>query len=221
MAMTRAQLNQAFREVASMEFADIPCDEAQIQFNFSDKFTQKMEKLIARQKKPYWEYVNTAKKRIAIVAILVLSIAVTAFSNEEVRASMLQWCADVYEEYIRYYFEGNTTKIIGHEYQLTMIPEGFEVSYEEKVDNWCVVEYENEAGDCISLEQSVTDGFETYVDKEKGEWSTVIINNQEVKLFDYTTQMGAMWIEDGYFMFLVYYGCDNIEIIKEMVETVR
>lgn len=100
MGMTRSELNHAFREVASMEFADIPCDEAQIQINFSDKFTQKMEKLIARQKKPYWKYVNTAKKRVAIVAILLLSIAVTAFSKEEVRASMLQWCADVYEEYI-------------------------------------------------------------------------------------------------------------------------
>lgn len=100
MGMTRTDFNHAFREVASIEFADIPCDEAQIQFNFSDKFTQKMEKLIARQKNPYWKYVNTSKKRVAIVAILLLFIAVTAFSKEEVRASMFQWCLEVYKEYI-------------------------------------------------------------------------------------------------------------------------
>lgn len=221
MPMTRAQLNQAFREVASMEFADIPCDEMQIQFNFSDKFTQKMEKLIARQKKPYWEYVNTAGKKIAIVAILVLSIAVTAFSNEEVRASMLQWCEDIYEEYIRYYFEGDTTKVIEHEYQLTMIPEGFEKVYVQRDAETVVIGYENEVGDYIQLEQHATDGYETYIDNENGEWSTEIIGNKEVILADYGTQMSAMWTEDGYFMFLIYYGCDTMEIIKEMVDAVE
>ena len=221
MAMTRAQLNQAFREVASMEFADIPCDETLIQFNFSDRFTQKMEKLIARQKKPYWEYVNTVGKKIAIVAILVLSIAVTAFRNEEVRASMLQWCEDIYGEYIRYYFEGDTTKVIEHEYQLTKIPEGFERVYDQRDIETVVIGYENEVGDYIQLEQYATDGYETYIDNENGEWSTEIIGNKEVILADYGTQMSAMWNEDGYFMFLIYYGCDNMEIIKEMVDAVE
>lgn len=221
MAMTREELNQAFREVASMEFADIPCEEEQISFCFSDKFTRKMEKLIARQRKPYWKYVNTAAKRVAIVAILVLSIAMTAFSNEEVSASMLQWCTDVYEEYIRHYFEGSTTKVIEHEYQLTMIPEGFEKSYEDKDEERCIVEYENNVGDCISLYQNVTNEFETYFDNESGKQTVVVLGNKEVILSDYGTQIGAVWVEDGYFMLLVYYGCDDIEIIKEMVDTIR
>ena len=100
MAMTRVELNQVFRESASMEFADIPSNEEQISFSFSDKFIQKVEKLIARQRKLYWNFVNTATKRVAIVAILFLTIASVVFSNEEARASMLQWCEDVYEEYI-------------------------------------------------------------------------------------------------------------------------
>ena len=49
MAMTRVQLNQAFREVAAMEFVDIPCEEAQIAFRFSESFRKKMEKLITRK----------------------------------------------------------------------------------------------------------------------------------------------------------------------------
>ncbi len=62
MAMTRAQLNQALRDAASMEFADIPSNEEEISFQFSDKFMQKIEKLIARQKTLYWNCVNTATK---------------------------------------------------------------------------------------------------------------------------------------------------------------
>lgn len=220
MAMTRTQLNQVFREALMSEFADIPCEE-QISFVFSEKFEQKMKKLIVRQKKSYWKYVNTAKKRVAIAVISLLSVLMMAMSNEEVRASMLQWCENVYQEYIHYYFEGGTTRVIEHEYQLTMIPEGFEKVYELKDQETIVSGYENASGDYIQLEQYVTEDFETYIDNEKGKWSTVTIGDKEVKLCEHIDLMAAMWIEDGYYMFLVYHGCDDVEIIKEIVENVK
>lgn len=220
MAMTRTELNQVFREATMVEFADVPC-ESQVKFVFSEKFKQKMQKLTARQKKSYWKYVNTAKKRVAVAVISLLLVLMLAMSNEEVRASMLQWCEDVYEQYIHYYFEGETTKVIEHEYQLTVIPEGFEVVYEYADAESVVTCYEDEDGNYIEFLQYTTEKFGIYVDNEKGEWSNILINDHEVKLFDYTTKMGAMWIEDGYYMNLVYHGCDDMEIIKEMVETVR
>ena len=220
MAMTRTQLNQVFREALMSEFADIPCEE-QISFVFSEKFEQKMKKLIVRQKKSYWKYVNTAKKRVAIAVISLLSVLMMAMSNEEVRASMLQWCEKVYQEYIHYYFEGGTTRVIEHEYQLTMIPEGFEKVYELKDQETIVSGYENASGDYIQLEQYVTEDFETYIDNEKGKWSTVTIGDKEVKLCEHIDLMAAMWIEDGYYMVLVYHGCDDVEIIKEIVENVK
>lgn len=220
MAMTRTQLNQVFREALMSEFADIPCEE-QISFVFSEKFEQKMKKLIVRQKKSYWKYVNTAKKRVAIAVISLLSVLMMAMSNEEVRASMLQWCENVYQEYIHYYFEGGTTRVIEHEYQLTMIPEGFEKVYELKDQETIVSGYENASGDYIQLEQYVTEDFETYIDNEKGKWSTVTIGDKEVKLCEHIDLMAAMWIEDGYYMVLVYHGCDDVEIIKEIVENVK
>lgn len=33
--------------------------------------------------------------------------------------------------------------------------------------------------------------------------------------------MGAVWVEDGYYMSLLYYGCEDIEIIKNMIETIE
>lgn len=220
MAMTRKELNQAFREAVMLEFVDVP-DESQITFAFSEKFEQKMQKLIARQKKSYWKYVNTAKKRVAIAVISLLSMLMLAMSNEDVRASMLQWCENVYKEYIHYYFEGETTKKIEHEYQLTVIPDGFEKVYEQRDTESIMITYENQVGDYIQFRQQITEDFDTYVDNEKGKWSTVVINDKDVKVFDYTTLMGAMWVEDGYYMFLVYYGCDDNKIIKEMIETIR
>lgn len=164
---------------------------------------------------------NTAKKRVAIAVISLLSMLMLAMSNEDVRASMLQWCENVYKEYIHYYFEGETTKKIEHVYKLTMVPDGFEVVYEYADAESVTICYEDEDGNYIEFMQYTTEEFGIYVDNEKGDWSTIVINNQEVKVFDYTTKMGAMWIEDGYYMLLIYHGCDDMEIVKEMVETMR
>lgn len=164
---------------------------------------------------------NTAKKRVAVAVISLLSMLMLAMSNEDVRASMLQWCENVYKEYTHYYFEGETTKVIEHEYQLTVIPDGFEIAYEYRDSEIVTIAYENQIGNYIQFRQQVTENFDTYVDNEKGKWNTVLINNKDVKLFDYTTLMGAMWIEDGYYMLLIYHGCDDMEIVKEMVETMR
>ena len=111
--------------------------------------------------------------------------------------------------------------MIEHEYQLTVIPDGFEKVYEQRDTESIMITYENQVGDYIQFRQQITEDFDTYVDNEKGKWSTVVINDKDVKVFDYTTLMGAMWVEDGYYMFLVYYGCDDNKIIKEMIETIR
>jgi len=46
MSMNKQELFQAFREAASMEFAEIPRDDSQIQHIFSADFEDKMNILI-------------------------------------------------------------------------------------------------------------------------------------------------------------------------------
>lgn len=220
MAMSREELNRAFREVAAMEFTDVPLED-DISVSFSSKFIKKMNKLIARRKTPFWEYVNTAKKRVAIVAIALLSLLMIVLGNEEIRASMLQWCAEVYEEYTHYFFEGETTKEIAYKYQLMMVPEGFEV-VQIIDDNKCyIITYENENRQTIIFKQNATEGYDYIMDNERLEWSTVIIDEKKIEMFVDSNDMGAMWTEDGYFMFLYYSECEDIEIIKQMVESVQ
>lgn len=220
MAMTREELNRAFREVAAMEFVDVPLED-EISLSFSSKFINKMNKLIMNQKKSFWKYVNTAKKRVAIVAIALLSLFMAVLGNEEVRASMLQWCKEVYEEYTHYFFEGEMTKEITHKYQLMMVPEGFEVVQEIDEKECRIITYQNENGERIIFEQWATEGHDYIMDNERLKWSTVIINGKNIELFVDSSDMGAMWTEDGYFFFLIYYACEDIEIIKELVLSIE
>lgn len=77
MPMTREELNRAFQESIAEEFADIPENEDEIGHVFSDKFVRNMDKLIARQKKPYWKLIYNGKMRVAMVAMVCLVLAIT------------------------------------------------------------------------------------------------------------------------------------------------
>uniref|UniRef100_UPI004056E156 hypothetical protein n=1 Tax=Agathobacter sp. TaxID=2021311 RepID=UPI004056E156 len=51
MSMSKQELFQAFREAASMEFAEIPRDNSQIKFVFSKDFENRMNSLIKQMSK--------------------------------------------------------------------------------------------------------------------------------------------------------------------------
>lgn len=221
MAISRAELKQAFREVVSMEFAEIPSSEEQIAFAFSEKFHKKMEKLMVRQQSAFWHMCNTMVKKTAVIVIVAVSLFVTLLSSEEIRASMLEWCANVYKEYMEYYFEGETTTKIKHEYQLTMVPDGFEVVYEMRDIESITICYESINGEYIQFRQNVTDGYKYYIDNEQVTEYSVVIENKEVKLYDHSDVMGATWLEDRYYMSIMYHGCKDIEIIKKMLKSVQ
>ncbi len=221
MAITRTELHQAFRECISLEFVEVPNNENDIDITFSQEFLCKMEKLIANQKKSYWDFVNTAKKRVAVFAIIVTSLFVSLMSNEEVCAAIIEWCVEVFDGYNVYYFEGATTNRIVREYELTMVPDGFEVVRVDESDKWIDVIYENEEGNKIFFSQYATEDCDYSVDNENAKEQTIMIKGVEVKIYQYDDLIGAMWIKDGYYMSLTYYGCEDVKTIKDMVESVK
>lgn len=218
--MTRGELHRAFREVSAREFFDVPLEE-DISVSFSQKFMNKMDKLIMCQKNPFWEYVNTGKKRVAVVAVVLITSFVIALGNEEIRGSMLQLCAEVYEKYNRYYFVGETTTEITHYYQLNYVPEGFEVVQILEDKRYYIVTYTNEDNQTIIFEQWATEEYDYTMDNERLEWSTVILKGKKISLFEDSGDMGAMWMENGYCMHLYYSHCESFEIIKQMIESVQ
>ena len=221
MAMTRAQLNQAFREVATMEFVDIPCEEMHIEFSFSEQFIMKMEKLIARQRKPYWEYVNTAAKRVAIVAIAFLSVFITACSNDEFREPIIQKMEQL-EGTIRHYFiEGDVKNDIINKYYLKLIPNNFKLVLELGNSTWHMVRYQNEDGNQIEFSQYATEELNYNVENDYVNEYSVEIREVEVLIFEYADYIRAIWTEDGYGMGLIYKGCTDVDVIIEMIETME
>ena len=82
MAMSKDDFKNAFREVISKEYSQIPAEE-EIDFEFSDDFNKKMQKRVLTAKKSIWKSMNSTAKKIAIVALVMLlsSTSVYAVTN--------------------------------------------------------------------------------------------------------------------------------------------
>lgn len=222
MAMTKAELKNAFREAAAYEFRDIPHDESLIQYEFTAEFEKKMNKLIAKQKKKTWHWVNTAPKRIALLAAVAVMLFTTACSVPEIREPVVEFVTEVYETFTEYFFEGDSTEDvnISKKYQLTSLPSGFEEIDTFENDSFVSTTYENENGDIICFSQSASESS-LFVDVEKGENKILNVSGYEVHLYSRQGAIQAIWIHDTYWFELICYGDYMDQDIIDMIESVE
>lgn len=125
MAMSKAELQRAFREAASFEFAEIPRDDTQIQYEFSAAFEAKMERLLQKEKKFTWRLVNTAAKRAAVAIAVCMVLILTACSVPAIRDPIVEFIIETFDINIDFSFDDNAPGGISEEYHLTYVPNGF------------------------------------------------------------------------------------------------
>lgn len=140
MAMSKTDFKNAFREAVSSEFAHIPTDENSIDFTFSERFNKRMAKLIKSQKKVYYNFINTAYKRVAIICIVLLTMLTTACSVKAIREPIVNFFTEVYESFTRYFFEGDTVDVLTKEYSISKLPDGFTQTNKTQNDVFIITE---------------------------------------------------------------------------------
>ncbi len=220
MAMTKQQFKDAFREAVSAEFAHIPTHEMDIPFAFSEKFCNRMEKLIRSQKKPYWVYVNTAAKRAALILALLFSLLASACAIKDIREPIVSFFTDIYDTYIRYIFEGETVDEITYEYTLGYVPTGYEQTDHLDSKLRIITSYQNETGELIEFAQVVTDNAQTTINNGLGNGYSIVVSDVEVKILEIEDIRKAFWIRDGYLLSIVTTGNLDMEILQEMILSV-
>lgn len=212
MSMTREELKQAFREVASLEFVDIPCEE-EISLTFSDKFLRKMKELIRSQKKIYWD--------CAVIAVVCISLFITACSSEAFREPILQQIEKFSGRATNHIVDGDVKNFIFHTYQLTVLPEGMELIEKKRSFRYRGKIYEDKEENQIHFSQYAEENpnivlMNTWLDKY-----TIESRGVEVEIYEYSDCMIGVWVEDGYVMELIYDGCRDLEILKEILEGIE
>lgn len=222
MAITKAEFKQAFREVVSLEFSNIPTDENSIEYTFSKKFNRRMEKLIKSQKKVYWKFVNTASKRVAIIFLAIFTMFTAAFSVKAIREPIIKFITEIYETFTHYLFEGDKTETIVREYIITEIPNGFIRTEKIINENSVITIYKNSEEETIKFTQQISNNHSgVYFDNENIEISKDIVNGIEVEFQKWYDTNSAIWTKDGYFFMIDCVGDIGIDDIKKIVMSIQ
>lgn len=221
MAMSKTDFKNAFREAVSSEFAHIPTDENSIDFTFSERFNKRMAKLIRSQKKVYYNFVNTAYKRVAIICVVLLTMLTTACSVKAIREPIVNFIKQVYESFTHYSYDGDTTEKITKEYTI-ILPDDFEKTNETKNKSLISVEYTNSLGDIIEFSQMTTEYSTGYfVDNENGDIKTENLKGIEIQFKERYDTKSAIWTQNGYVFVIDCYGNISYDTIKQMIESLE
>lgn len=222
MPISKAEFKSAFREVVSLEFSHIPQDENSINYIFSERFNKRMQKLIKSQKKLYWNFVNTAAKRAAVIFVAIITIFTAAFSVKAIREPILKFIKQIYENFAYYSYEGDTIEIITKEYIITQLPDGFKQTNILQNENTIITTYENSVGDIIEFKQMTTEySMGYFVDNQNGDIQTDFVDAVKVEFKEWYDVKTAIWTKDGYVFAIDSYGNISFDTIKRMISSIE
>ena len=222
MALSKAEVCRAFRQVMAQDYADIPEKDA-IEHVFSPEFYAKMDALIAEQKRGSWRLLKQRVRRTLVVAvILTLSLLLVA-CTPRLRQAVAELAVTVYETFVRFTSnsdDGQLRAEIETVYEFDPIPEGFErVSQTWKSP--CSVEtvYVDSAGNSIFLRQIASTGAIGTTDTENSSSFSKMIQGTNVWFSSADDMQTASFFYDGYRFALRYMGEMTQPEVEVLVKT--
>ena len=220
MSMCRAELENAFRETVTKEFAFIPLNEEDIDYTFSSFFEKRMENLIRAQKKAYYSFTNTALKKVAVICAALITLLLAACSVEQVRKPIVNFFTEIFDDSIRYFVKGDTVNSITEEYSIKALPEGFDLVNYSKGANELFYEFKYNLGEKIFFTQMITSSSDISFDNEHGKIYTKQINGKAIEIYESPYSKQAIWIENRYMMHIVCYGNIEMNTLEFLIKSV-
>ena len=219
--MTENNLSMALREVVSSEFSNIPINEDEINYTFSNRFLNKMDKLTKAEKSRFWRMTNTAPRRVAVVLASLLIIILTACSIPPVRAAVVGFIKETYDNCVRLFTGDVGSNKISDQYGLTELPDGFTETGRTESNSRRIVSYQNAYGNQIIFTHSTAEDYSVFLDNEDGELSEIDISGINVSVYESDDCMVAVWLQDQYAFHLTVYGDYGIDYIIDLAGTVQ
>lgn len=219
--MAENSFNRALREVVSGEFSNIPLRDEEILHTFSNVFLRKMDKLTKAEKRRFWRMTSTVPKRIAVIMASFLIITLTACSIPSVRAAVIGFIKETYDNCIRLFTNDVGSNIISVQYGITELPDGFAEISRKESDARYIVNYQNAKGVQIILTQSIAEDYSIFLDNENGELSEISLSGMNVSVYKSDDCTVGIWLQDEYAFHLTVYGDYDVDFLIRLIEGVR
>jgi hypothetical protein len=179
-----------------------------------------MERLIKVQSHSYWRYVNTARKKAAVIICVALMIVSLCMSVSAIREPVIRFIEKVYDKFTSIIFTENDLSLTydpADKKSFTFLPEGYELVYEKEYkaginSKW----YNSNTSAEIQLTQYViTNRIE--LNTEDQEFEHIYINNLLVLYLDYNNVKTMIWYDDKYSYTLICTQNIDYNIMCDMV----
>lgn len=160
----------------------------------------KMQKIIGRCKKtPKRKFPRKALIAIIIAAAMLLTGCAAYICRNDIR----DFVEEIYEKFIRItYCEDHklSTASIDEIYELTYVPDGYELVYEKCTSVNIFYKFENEDGERLFFEHDVLDNSAFGLDYEKSNGGLHMLGETEIYKRVFETSSYYMW-NDGKYAF--------------------
>lgn len=212
---------KALNDVVTAECAGLM--EYESEHIFSDEFERNMKRLAARQKKFYYHMVNTAQKRVACAAAVMLIGSFAAIMNvDATRTAIAELFIDTQPDYsnIISVDDEDAPETIEEIYEITYGLEGYTIDYKFSSDEKYDVVYMN-GENYINFVQSVKSSYDVNWNTEGASIEIITLGEYEAIYFcnnDYNYHH-LIWNAEDY-VFSVTCNIDKNEL-KKMAESVQ
>ena len=201
MTCTKEQLARAFTLVM-LERTPDPADVTD--HVFSARFEKKMEKLIAKEAAHPWSARHPAAKPLIAAAVVLLLLFALSMSVGAVRDPIVHFFQKHFKGHDILVFEMPQKTKVEQEYDLTLIPEGFQPVQRNVTRFGVSSTYENDNGGVLIFEQSLPGVSEgTLIDNERADLYTVTIDGHPVFVSETPGVSISLAWDDGYIFWII------------------
>lgn len=193
------------------------------QYDVSAAFKKKMERLIKRQAKPYFQLVCTAGRRAACIIAALIILSASSLGVKAVRQAVYKsihsFNTKSFSDHVKIRInkeaKKNSPKTIETEYVISDIPEGFELTDYDKTDTYVLSWYFN--GDSyILFHQDVKISYKSNYDNEQSVMYTYTDTDGQEYIIHETkvnSDFAFIW-DNGEYIFTIDSNLDKNEILN-------
>ena len=195
MTYSKKDLAAAFEQVLRERVPDLSDVPDHV---FSDRFEQRMQKLIRREAAHPWAVSHTAARNLLVAALIAVLLFALSMSVSGVRNAIYNFFTRHFDTYDELIFDDAGRTEIEHVYKITALPEGFYQVPGIESSTDVVARYENANGEVIRLSQWIPSAGTSVVDNEEGEISVIEIDGQVLFYYYHENVSFVNWGKDGY-----------------------
>lgn len=187
---------------------------------FSKKFERRMQRLIRREQSFYFPLVRTPLRRVITILVTALvALTVMAMSVSAIRNAVIGFISDVFDTHTEVWVDSDeqAPETLEELYEITEIPEGFQLAYADVTDNMNESIYVN-GKNYFYFRQYTKWSYIVNQDTENDDMQQITVNGCKGFLIDYKNGYCLTW-DEGEYVFVIEVVLSEKDILnKESVE---